>query len=114
MHDEQLAEHGGATGVRDLALLQSALARPKNLAAYGSPDIADLAAAYAYGITKNHPFIDGNKRTALLVANIFLLDHGHDIGADDADLLAVMLRVSDGAMKEKQFAEWLRRNIVRA
>lgn len=114
VHDEQLAEHGGATGVRDLALLQSALARPKNLAAYGSPDIADLAAAYAYGITKNHPFIDGNKRTALLVANIFLLDHGHDIGADDADLLAVMLRVSDGAMKEKQFAEWLRRNIVRA
>jgi len=114
VHDEQLAEHGGATGVRDLALLQSALGRPKNLVAYGSPDIADLAAAYAYGITKNHPFVDGNKRTALLTANLFLLDHGHDIGADDADLLAVMLRVSDGSMTEKQFAKCVRRNIIPA
>lgn len=114
MHDEQLAEHGGVTGVRDMALLQSALARPKNLVAYGSPDIADLAAAYAYGITKNHPFVDGNKRTALLTTNLFLLDHGHDISADDAELLAVMLRISDGSMTEKQFAQWLRRNIVPA
>ena len=112
VHDEQLAEHGGTTGVRDLALLQSALARPKNLVAYGSPDIADLAAAYACGITNNHPFVDGNKRTALLTANLFLLDHGHDISADDAELVAVMLRISDGSMTEKQFAQWLRRNIV--
>lgn|SRR5665213_1001414 len=113
-HDEQLAEHGGAPGVRDLALLQSALARPKNLVAYGSPDIAALTAAYACGITKNHPFVDGNKRTALLTANLFLLDHGHDIGANDAELLAIMLGVSDGSMSETQFAEWLRRNIIPA
>ena len=96
------------------SLLQSALARPKNLIAYDSPDMAALAAAYAFGITKNHPFIDGNKRTALLTANIFLLDHGHDIGANDADLLAVMLRISDGSMTEAQLAEWLRRNIIPA
>jgi len=113
-HDEQLAEHGGAPGVRDLALLQSALARPKNLVAYGSPDIAALTAAYACGITKNHPFVDGNKRTALLTANLFLLDHGHDIGANDAELLAIMLGISDGSMSETQFAEWLRRNIIPA
>jgi len=100
--------------VRDLALLQSALARPKNLVAYGSPDIAALTAAYACGITKNHPFVDGNKRTALLTANLFLLDHGHDIGANDAELLAIMLGISDGSMSETQFAEWLRRNIIPA
>ena len=109
VHDEQLAEHGGLAGVRDLPLLQSALARPKNLEAYGNPDIADLAAAYAVGIARNHAFNDGNKRTALVVAaGIFLPLNGYELAASDGESVRAMLSVADGTMSEPEFAIWLR------
>jgi death on curing protein len=111
IHDEQLAEHGGLPGVRDLALVQSALARPQNLAGYGKPDIADLAAAYAYGIARNHGFIDGNKRTAFVVAYVFLLDHGYEITASDPEIVRIMLAVATGDLPDAELAAWLRRNI---
>lgn len=108
MHDEQISEHGGLSGVRDNGLLQSALARPKNLAAYESPDAAALAASYAVGIARNHPFFDGNKRTAWVVMETFLLKNGKELLASDADSLPVMLSVAEGSMPEKEFAAWLR------
>ena len=108
IHEEQIAEHGGLAGVRDLALLQSALARPLNLEAYGSPDAAELAAAYAVGIARNHAFLDGNKRTAWVVAETFLLKNGHELIASDRDGVTTMLAVADGTMSEPEFAIWLR------
>jgi death on curing protein len=109
IHDEQIAEHGGRGGVRDLALLQSALACPQNLEAYGEPDVADLAAAYAIGIARNHPFLDGNKRTALVVAAGVLLPlNGFDLTANDVETVEIMLSVADGSMPEQDFAAWLR------
>ncbi len=108
IHDEQLAEHGGMPGVRDMALLQSALHRPQNLAAYGVPDIADLAAAYAYGISRNHGFLDGNKRTAFVVAYVFLLDQGHELIASDQEAVTTMLAVAAGEMSEAELAVWFR------
>jgi death-on-curing protein len=89
-------------------LLLSALARPQNLAAYGDPDVADLAAAYAAGITRNHAFIDGNKRTGLAVALVFLLDNLHELIAANDDLVMTMLSVADGTMSEAELAIWLR------
>jgi death on curing protein len=112
IHDEQISEHGGPSGVRDLGLLQSALARPRHLASYGAPDAFDLAAAYAHGIARNHPFVDGNKRTALVAAAVFLYEHGHDIEADDADKVRVMLAFSAGTMSESDFAAWLRSKAI--
>jgi death-on-curing protein len=112
VHDEQLAEHGGRAGLRDLALLQSALARPLNLAAYGDPDAFDLAAAYAFGIARNHPFADGNKRTAFVAAAVFLLDNGHEIDATDEAIVTVMLSVSAGSTSERELAAWLRASVV--
>jgi death-on-curing protein len=114
VHDEQLAEHGGRAGLRDLALLQSALARPLNLAAYGDPDAFDLAAAYAFGIARNHPFADGNKRTAFVAAAVFLLDNGHEIEATDEAIVTVMLSVSAGSTSERELAAWLRASVVQA
>ena len=108
IHDAQLAEHGGMAGVRDRTLVQSALARPRNLAAYGTPNIADLAAAYAYGLANNHGFIDGNKRTAFVAANLFLLDHDHDLIATDMEAVRVMLAVAAGEMPEAALAQWFR------
>jgi death on curing protein len=110
IHDEQLAEHGGQAGVRDVGLLSSALARPVNLAAYGDPDVFDLAAAYAFGIARSHPFIDGNKRTAFVTAAVFLLDHGYAIDAGDTTVVATILALSEGSMSEADFAAWLRSN----
>lgn len=114
IHDEQLAEHGGRVGLRDLALLQSALARPFNLAAYGSPDAFDLAAAYAFGIARNHPFADGNKRTAFVSAAVFLLDNGYEIEARDEAVVSIMLSVSAGSTSEQDLAAWLRASVVAA
>jgi death-on-curing protein len=111
IHDEQLAEHGGASGVRDLGLLQSALARPQNLAAYGSPDAADLAAAYAFGVVRNHPFVDGNKRTAFVAAELFLELNGHTLQSDDEDCVLTMLKLASGDMPEADFAAWIRRDM---
>jgi death-on-curing protein len=108
VHEEQLAEHGGAAGVRDLGLFESALARPQNVAAYGNPDAADLAASYGVGLAKNHPFIDGNKRTAFVAVELFLALNGHDLVADDADCVLTMLAVAAGSLDEAGFAAWLR------
>ncbi len=110
-HEEQIAEHGGLAGIRDLPLLQSALARPKNLKAYGSPDVADLSASYAIGIARNHPFFDGNKRTAWVVAETFLLKNGYELTASDRDGVTAMLSVAEGTVSEPEFAAWLRANV---
>jgi len=113
IHEEQIAEHGGAGGVRDRGALSSAVDRPKNIAAYESVgyDLARLAAAYGYGIAKNHPFIDGNKRTALAVTETFLNLNGFDLTANDAACVAVLQALADGSMKEEAFAGWIRDNI---
>jgi death on curing protein len=113
IHDEQLAEHGGAPELRDINLLESALAGPQQLEAYGdpAPDIAALAAAYAVGIAKNHPFADGTKRVSFFVTETFLAINGHDLVADDLNKLKVWLSLSDGSMSENDCAEWLRGNI---
>ena len=110
-HEEQIGEHGGAFGVRDLGLLESALARPENLAAYGDPDAADLAAAYAFGIAKNHPFVDGNKRTAAVLMETFLDLNGQELTADDASLVVVVLALAAGDMSEAELTQWLRENL---
>jgi len=112
VHDEQLAEHGGAAGMRDAGLFESALARPRNLAHYGQPDVADLAAAYGCGIARNHPFIDGNKRTAFVAVELFSMLNGHDLVASDADSVVTMLAVASGAMDEATFAQWLRAHLL--
>ena len=108
IHDEQLAEHGGRPDIRDLNLLRSALARPQNRAACGEADLHGLAAAYAYGIARDHPFVDGNKRVAFIAAALFLLDHGVEIAASDEAVVTAMLRLAAGDMGEEQFAAWLR------
>ncbi len=110
VHDEQLAEHGGLSGVRDNGLLESALARPEHLAAYGKPDIAELAASYGYGIARNHPFIDGNKRTAFVAALLFLAFNDYGLQASDADKVIVMLKVAAGEITEAEFATWICNN----
>jgi death on curing protein len=110
VHEEQLAEHGGASGTRDAGLFESALARPLNLAAYGAPDFADLAAAYGYGLARNHPFIDGNKRTAFVAVELFIELNGHELTANDADCVLTMLAVASGQTDETAFARWLRQH----
>lgn len=108
LHDESLAEHGGSPGLRDEGLLESALARPKNLAAYGAPDLADLAAAYGIGLAKNHPFIDGNKRAAFLAVGLFLALNGHRLAATQLEATMTMLGVAAGDIDEAAFAAWIR------
>src|SRR3569832_1693102 len=109
-HAEQLAEHGGGEGVRDSGALESAMARPRNLAAYGDPDAAALAAAYAFGIARNHPFVDGNKRTALVVLDFFLGLNGWVLTADDVDCVVTLLALADGTLSETELADWIRKN----
>lgn len=108
IHDEQLAEHGGAVGIRDSGLLESALDRPRNLAAYGTPDHADLAAAYAYGIARNHALVDGNKRTAFVAAELFLALNGWELAAEDTDCVLTMLALAAGELDEDAVATWIR------
>lgn len=110
LHAEQLAEHGGANGVRDQGLLESALARPENLAAYGEPDAFDLAAADAFGIVNNHPFVDGNKRAGLMAAATFLALNGWIMTASDQDVVETVLGLAAGETSETDFARWLREN----
>lgn len=114
IHERQLAEHGGSIGVRDESLLDSALARPQQLHAYGEPppDLADLAASLAFGLARNHPFIDGNKRTAHVCYRVFLALNGAEISASDEDKYIAMLSLAEGSQKEAEFAHWLRRHIV--
>lgn len=107
-HREQLVAHGGGDGVRDVRLLESAMARPQNLLGYGEPDLAALAAAYAYGIARNHPFIDGNRRTALVVSETFLALNGAELTATDAETVVAFLALASGDLSEDELASWFR------
>lgn len=111
LHDESLAEHGGAPGLRDAGLLDSALARPVHLVAYGQPDLADLAAAYGVGLAKNHPFVDGNKRAAFLAVGLFAMINGQRLRATQADATLTMLAVASGGLDDAAFAHWLREHL---
>jgi death-on-curing protein len=108
VHEEQLAEHGGPTGVRDAGLLESALARPQQLTNYGEPDLADLAASLAYGLARNHPFVDGNKRTAFVAMELMLALNGYSLLADDASCVLTTLALAAGNLDEAALAAWLR------
>ena len=110
LHDESLALHGGASGLRDEGLLESALARPLNLVAYGEPDHADLAAAYAMGLAKNHAFVDGNKRAAFLAVGLFLGLNGYRLTATQPDATVTVLALAAGDLGEAEFAAWVRAN----
>lgn len=112
LHAESLAEHGGGQGLRDEGLLDSALARPQNLAAYGNPDHAALAASYGLGLAKNHAFVDGNKRAALLATGLFLYLNGWRLAASQADTTLAMLSLAAGELSEDAFAAWLRAHSV--
>ncbi|MGH8216114.1 MAG: type II toxin-antitoxin system death-on-curing family toxin [Rhodanobacteraceae bacterium] len=113
IHDRQLAEHSGTPGVRDDKLLESALARPQQLYAYGdpAPDLADLAASLAFGLARNRPFVDGNKRTAAVACEAFLMLNNVVLAAGDLDLYPMYLALAEGKLKEKEFAAWLRQHI---
>ena len=113
IHDAQLAEHGGLPGLRDESGLESALARPRNKAAYGEADAAALAAAYAYGLVRNHPFADGNKRTGWVVARLFLADNGFRLQFDPAEAVRMVEALAAGKLSEAEVAAWLRERIVR-
>lgn len=108
VHVEQLAEHGGAEGVRDPGALESAMARPRNLALYGEPDAAALAAAYAFELARNHPFTDGNKRTAAVISETFLALNGFVLNATDAELVVAFLALAAGELTEDELADWFR------
>ena len=110
VHDEQIAEHGGRPGIRDWGLLASALARPLHLFSYESPTIVELAAAYAVGIIRDHPFVDGNKRTGFLAAYIFLAMHGLKLSAPEVEAVRVVLDLAQRKMDEKEFCSWLENN----
>ena len=112
VHDRQLAEHGGAEGVRDAGGIESALARAVNDATYGTPDAADLAAAYACGLAKNHGFVDGNKRTAWIAARLFLADNGYRLSFDPVDAVRIMEGVAGGAVTQTELAGWLRDRLL--
>ena len=111
LHDESLAEHGGAPGLRDEGLLDSALARPLNLALYEQPDVAGLAASYGVGLAKNHAFVDGNKRAAFLATGMFLAVNGYRLRATQADATLTVMDVAAGVMHEAAFAQWIRDHI---
>lgn len=113
LHDESLSEHGGGTGLRDEGLLDSALARPLNLAAYGEPDFAALAASYGLGLAKNHAFVDGNKRAAFLAVGLFLYLNGYRLTATQADATLTVMGVAAGDISEDEFAAWLRQHAAK-
>ena len=116
IHRRQLAEHGGSEGVRDRGLLSSALARPKNLATYSDsqdgPDLAELAASYAWGLARNHPFVDGNKRTAYVVCRTFLLLNGRDLEAPPDEKYLTFLRLAEGRLSEQELSNWIRDHLT--
>ena len=111
LHAEQLRAWGGGQGVGDQGLLESALARPRNLVGYGDPDLAELAASYAYGLAKNHPFMDGNKRTALVVCETFIIDNGGLLDASDAELAVLFEDLAAGEISEDELANWFREHV---
>ena len=110
MHGEQIAEHGGSPGIRDAGLLSSALARPQNQVAYGKPSVFNLAAAYAFGVIQNHPFVDGNKRAGFLAAYVFLDLNGWELVASEAEAVSAVLALATGEMDEAGFSDWLKDN----
>jgi death-on-curing protein len=112
LHDESLAMHGGASGIRDEGLLESALARAANLASYGEPDFADLAACYAFGLARNHPFVDGNKRAAFLSVGLFLGLNGYRLTASQAEATVAVFGLAAGDIDEPTFAAWLRERVA--
>lgn len=112
VHREQLIEHGGSHGIKDFGSLESAMARPLQLAVHAGPDVAALAAAYAYGIVRNHPFVDGNKRTAAVISEAFLDLNGFGLGASDAELVVAFVDLAAGALDERELADWFRTHIV--
>lgn len=114
IHDEQIAEHGGAVGVRDIGLSESALQRPVHLFNYQSPDLIELAAAYGFGIARNHPFVDGNKRTSAVVTELFLHLNGFQLTASDAEFVTTWLALADKSTDESEFIAWLRANTAPA
>lgn len=111
IHDRQIAEHGGLSGLRDSGALESALARPLNLAHYGAPDAADLAAAYAFGLARNHPFADGNKRIAWISARLFLVDNGSRLSFEKTEAVRLMQALAAGEIDERQLAGWFRHRL---
>ena len=111
IHDRQIAEHGGLSGLRDSGALESALARPLNLAHYGAPDAADLAAAYAFGLARNHPFADGNKRIAWISARLFLIDNGNRLSFEKTEAVRLMQALAAGEIDERQLADWFRHRL---
>jgi death-on-curing protein len=112
IHDRQLAEHGGGQGVRDRGAIESAMARPQNLAVYGEPDAAALAAAYAFGLARNHGFVDGNKRTAWVIARLFLADNGVRLSYDKAEAVRTVEGLAAGRVDEEALAAWFRSRTV--
>jgi death-on-curing protein len=112
VHDRQLTEHGGLDGMRDIGAVESALAQPQNLDIYGEADVAALAAAYAYGLARNHGFADGNKRTAWIAARLFLADNGYRMQFDPADAVRTMEGVASGEIDEGQLAAWFRQRVA--
>jgi death-on-curing protein len=114
LHEDLLAEFGGAAGIRDKGMLESALSRPQNLYNYGKPDIFELAAAYAFGIVANHPFIDGNKRSGFMAAYVFLGRNGLELVSSEADATAATLALASKAMSESAYAKWLSKNCRKA
>ncbi len=112
LHEEMIAEHGGHAGVRDEGLLESALARPRQLLAYGDPGLFELAAAYAFGIVRNHPFIDGNKRAGLAAADVFLQLNGFEIVVDEVQAVVVFQDLAAGEIDEAVLAKWIEANAV--
>jgi death-on-curing protein len=113
VHDEQIAEHGGASGIRDIGLLESAIARPLNRAGYGKADLAELGALYALAIARNHPFVDGNKRTAFVALETFLVLNELQLTAGDAEATVMMLDMAAGTVSEAMFIEWVRTSVVK-
>lgn len=113
IHQRQIAEHGGSEGLRDAGLLASALARPQNLLAYAEPqpDLAALAATYAYGFARDHPFVDGNKRVALVAARTFLLLNGTNLEASQNEKFLTFLQLAQGSLTEEELADWIRKRV---
>ena len=111
-HAEQIAEHGGGEGIREAGLLESTMARPQNLALYSNPDLSELAASYAYGIARNHPFVDGNKRTAAVVSETFLVLNGGNLLATDAELVVAFIALAAGELSEDELTDWFRSHLA--
>lgn len=112
VHDEQLADHGGGSGVRDIGLLESAVARPQHSWSYGETDLAALATSYAFGVSRNHPFVDGNKRTAWVLARTFLMLNGSDLECAVQDAINQMTALASGELGESEFANWFRDHLA--